>query len=64
MQREIFIRKHIHININIVLKALRSIPNYLYHLVPRRRNQPTGHQEAETIGENVQGSKKASTFKH
>lgn len=55
MQREIYLRRHIHVNINIIVRALRSIPSYLYHLTPVRRNQPTGHEETFTIGENMQG---------
>jgi hypothetical protein len=56
MQQEIYLRKHIHVNINTVAEALKSIPSYLYHLTPKRKNQPTAHQETFTIGENVQGT--------
>jgi len=55
MQREIYLQRHLRININIVARALRSIPSYLYHLTPKRKNQPLGHHETFTIGENVQG---------
>jgi hypothetical protein len=57
MQKAIFLRKHIHIDINVVARALKEIPSYLYHLVPRRKNQLVGHQETFTIGENVHGLK-------
>jgi hypothetical protein len=64
MQRQLFLIKHIHVPISIVAKALRSIPAYLMHIVPVRRFE-TGHYEATTIGENVQGlSKLAAIYYH
>jgi hypothetical protein len=55
MERQIFLIKHIYISRKIIAKALRSIPSYLMHLSPVRK-YPTGHFEATTIGENVQGT--------
>jgi hypothetical protein len=55
MQRQIFLAKHIHIPINIIARALRSIPSYVMHLSPVRKF-PTGHFEATTLGQNVQGT--------
>jgi hypothetical protein len=54
MQRQIFLARKIHIPINVVASALRSIPAYLMHLSPVRKFE-TGHFETTTIGENVQG---------
>lgn len=54
MKRELFLQYGLHIPISIVSQAMRSIPSYLMHQIPIRRNQLTAHYQVFTMGETLQ----------
>jgi hypothetical protein len=57
MKREIFLKTNMHVPVNVIAEALRSIPTYLMHMKPVRK-YPVAQYDVSTIGEVVQGRKK------
>ena len=54
MQKEIFLQNKVHVPLDVVARALRSVPSYLMHLTNKQKKAPTAHYDVFTIGELVQ----------